>query len=172
MFWARPTREDEQNRLRLRQEALDGRAEFSDAVHQRLCETIRRCDVAPSPAADEPILIRRVSLGWPVAATAACLIVAATIGWQVFRNARNPRPPSDLPQVVRAPAVGSEPVPPSAEFRPVPAAHYPAPGEIVALVDSTMTSSQWAYLEHDAQVAWKLFAEAVPLRPTPRHASP
>lgn len=171
MFWKRPTREDEENGRWLRQEALDGRVGFSDAIHQRLCEAIRKCDAAPSPVIDEPVRIRGGTYGWLVLATAASLTVAAATVWWAVQADRESRLQGDLPEVVEVPAVSQEQMPQTADAPPRPAASYPAPGEIVSLVDSTVTSSQWAYLDHDARVAWKLFAEVVPLRPTPQRST-
>ena len=172
MVWQRPTREDEENGWRLRQEAFDGREGFSEAIHQRLCEAIRKCNVAPTPVLDEPMRIRRPPYRLLVLATAASLTVAAATVWWAIQGDRESRLQGDLPAVVEVPTVSQEPLPQPAEVPPGPAANYPAPGEIVSLVDSTVTSSQWAYLDHDARVAWNLVAEVVLLRPTPQRSTP
>lgn len=116
--------------------------------------------------------IRRPPYGLLVLATAASFTVAAATVWWAIQGDRESRLHGDLPAVVEVPTVNQEPLPQPAEVAPGPAANYPAPGEIVSLVDSTVTSSQWAYLDHDARVAWKLFSEVVPLRPTPQRSTP
>lgn len=171
MSWTDSTRKDREIRDRLRREAQDGRAEFSDALHQRICQAIQECDVSPSPAADDLVPRRRMTRGWRVTAAAACLAVAATIAWQAFRSDPGSPRPVDRRQMVQSPPAGELPVPQLRESPTVPPMSYPAPAGILVAMDRTIASSQWAYLDHDARTAVRLFAQVLLFEPTPAQPS-
>ena len=132
---------------------------------------IRKCDVPPSPMIDEPVRIRRGPYGALVRAMAASPIGGCRHGLVGRSSRQRIAAARRSARGCRGPAVSQEQIPQPADVPPGAAASYPARWWVVSLVDSTVTSSQWAYLDHDAPVAWKPFAELMPLRPTPQRST-
>jgi|YNPNPStandDraft_1061719.scaffolds.fasta_scaffold126568_2 hypothetical protein len=166
MRWIQSAREDQQNRNRLRREALATRAEFSEALHKRICQAIREAQASPSPAADDVVLRREMRLAWRMAAAAACAITVAVIAWMAFRSNPRPIPSLELREKLESPLANDAKVLGGDREHATMPPVIPVMGDLLASVDQAIAPSQWAYLDHDARVAFRLIAQVLPLKPT------
>ncbi len=160
MWWNKNTRQDERLEQCLREDARRHRHEFSESLHRRICESIERTCTSSAPAADDPLPHPNRRPAWLPVALAASLLLALLAYWQANR----------------IPPVAQVPVDPHLDLRmaeEVPPAIAPAPpsssattladaGPMLARVDGTLTSLQWAYLDHDARLTWQLVTRMLP----------
>jgi hypothetical protein len=167
---ADPTHTDDATRLAetLRNEAARSRPAFSEALHARVCAAIERTSHGSSclPPRRPSFTSRRP--WWSLAAAAALVLGAAWAAWWL----RGPRDPAAPPHDVRTQIAKAPPAPTPVPEPPAdPDTIFGSTGQIAeqfsAFVDSALTSSQWAYLDHDAQVAMQLLVDQLPLDVAP-----
>lgn len=160
----RPRNEDWLAR-QLREEALEERPEFSDSLHERLSQAVRaaaeQTQSKRRPAGKMPS--RRWSLGF---ATAAAILIAALLVWQVVKQ-----PGASAPQEN---VVHNRPLPSAGEGDPNAAASvgellaamdlaHDAAAEFDAMADEVFAAHAWAYLDHDARLALDMIVDQIPL---------
>lgn len=150
---------DEETRLadRLRREARATRPAFSEALHARVCRALQPCAPASPPRAGAGRMGRR----WLSLAVAATLLISVvSVAWWLNRS----------PRSGPSPVARNVPVPPIPDPGADPDVITEPTGEIAEhlgmLVDSTVTAGQWAYLDHDAQVAVRLLMNQLPFNET------
>lgn len=142
---------------RLQREARESRPEFSEALHERICCAIGR--QRQSAAVVRP---RRLpsppAFGWALAAVAAaCVIAGVAVQWRFGHPAVEPVPaPGTQLAHQRAAVPVPRPADSVASFGPVVDLANRVPARIPALVDSTVRTGQWAYLDHDARLTVEL----------------
>jgi hypothetical protein len=131
---------------RLRREFAASRPAFSEGLHDRLCEVIRR-----QPAGGATRRAHRVSR-WALvaAAAAACLLIAASVAWRGIGRLRDSR----VRAVARAPRAGMG--------RMTGLAGTVA-AKTGAVVDAAVRAQRWAYLDQDARTALKMPVARLPL---------
>ena len=183
MYWNKTTPDDERLAQRLREEAMRDRPEFSESLHRRICGAIEQTRTTPPPAEDHVLPQPRRRSRWLAMGLAASLILAALVAWQTSRTAPVARlpvvPPVELP--VDMPATGeatstiapsSEPSHAQAPAAPqmateaaqiAPAVAVDDAARVIARIDRTLTSSQWAFLDHDARLTWQLVTRTLPI---------
>jgi len=166
MRWSKSAREDQQNRNRLRREALATRAEFSEALHKRICQAIRQAQASPFPAADDVVLRREMRPAWGMAAAAACAFTVAVLAWREFRSDPRTIPSVELRAKLESPLANNAKVWGGGREHATMPPMMAVMGDLLASVDQAIAPSQWAYLDHDARVAFRLFAQVLPLKPT------
>lgn len=149
-------RTDEEERLanRLRRDAQATRLAFSEALHARICQAVKRCD---------PPVQRRATPSWlqsrwlPVAIAATLLVSISLVAWLLNRST-GPAPR------LRGPGGAVAQVPdPVADPDTITRRTAGTAKEVGMLVDSTLSTGQWAYLDHDARVAVQLLMDQLPL---------
>jgi hypothetical protein len=87
---------------------------------------------------------------------AAVALAAVLLVWRPRESAEpQPAPAQPTAAVPEAPN-------PMAELENLPVLSDPTPGQLGLLVDATLTSQQWAYLDHDARLGAELLIEHVP----------
>jgi hypothetical protein len=151
---------------RLRQEAMQSRPAFSEALHARVLHAVQT-----GPAEERP-LPRRAASGWRLrrmlpAAAAVCLLMAVGVGWRVLRPTAPP--PGGGQQVAHraAPSHGD----PAIAMTTLPASDVDALAELAdqatdglgTLVDAAVVSQQSAYLDHDVRLAAEILMDRLPL---------
>jgi hypothetical protein len=105
-----PSKEEQLLTERLRREAIESCPAFSESLHQHILATVRQHHAAVANLVTGTTASRR----WPrvlvAALTAACLLCAVVIGWQVLANASRQNPveksPPDAPLIVKLPSIG------------------------------------------------------------------
>ncbi len=138
---------------RLNREAAASRVAFSEDLHARICGALRQSE---TPAAQLPAAAtwRR----WVPAAVAATVVVGASLlAWQLVGNPQ--------PEPVHTDVTASLPEPPDLlpALDEVIRGMTERPAERVGMmVDSTLGSGQWAYLDHDARLAVVLLTDPLP----------
>jgi polyhydroxyalkanoate synthesis regulator phasin len=146
---------DEEKKLaeRLKREAQAARPEFSEVLHARICEALKQCE---PPVSQRPVTWWLRS-GWlPVAIAAALLVGVSLVAWWLGRPAG---PGAELPEMVVAPVESPDPV---ADPTMITGPTARTAEHVGTLVDSTVSAGQWAYLDHDARVAFRLLMDQVP----------
>ena len=152
---------------RLREEALRWRPEFSASLHARLMAAVREAGLGTGRPGRPP---RRLAIGvrWSLAvALAAGLLVAAAVAWQLAKGPRAGPSPKDI-------AIHDPPLPernahvpdaPDPMIRWLAAADVArgAVGLVDGLANQAIVAHQWAYLDHDAKVAFDLLVDRIPL---------
>jgi len=156
---------DEERRLaeRLKREAQATRPAFSEALHTRICQSLRQGEV--------PVR-RRGTVGWhwrhasgtrwlrsgwwPVAIAATLLLGVSLVGWWLGRP---PGPGPGPSELVVVPAGSPDPV---ADPGMITGPTARTAEQVGVLVDSTVSAGQWAYLDHDARVAFRLLMDQLP----------
>jgi len=144
----------------LKRDAQADRPSFSPDLHKRIRRAVGAAG-RPTPRQPAPDWFRRNGL--PAVVAAACLAGVWVMAWRVSL-----RPGDDI----NAPTVAgkTEPI----EIAPGP---HDEPGpepprldvpEVavqkgILLVDNSLTTRQWAYLDHDARVATKLLIDQFPI---------
>jgi hypothetical protein len=152
----KPMGPDEEQRLaeRLKREAEAARPAFSEALHARICQALKRCEAAAQPRAVTPWW-RSVWL--PVAIAAALLASVPLAAWWLnrpFGPGGGPAERGALPTEITGPAADPDMITgPTART----AEH------VGLLVESTVSAGQWAYLDHDARLAIQLLVDQLPL---------
>ncbi|TVS21167.1 MAG: hypothetical protein EA424_00275 [Planctomycetaceae bacterium] len=179
MYWNKTTPDEERLAQRLREEALRDRPEFSESLHRRICGAVEQTRTTPLPAEDHLLPQPRRRSGWLAMGLAASLILAALVAWQTSRNAPVARfpvvPRVDLPTTGEATSTIAPSADPSHAQRSVapqmaaetaqiaPAVAVDEAPQILARIDRTLASSQWAFLDHDARLTWQLVTQTLPL---------
>jgi hypothetical protein len=135
---------------RLRGEAHASRPEFSEQLHARICAAIRMHRPRSQAPRKTSLTLRRWACA---AATAACAAGVVLAAGRAFWRA-DPR--HDLTD--RAVAAVEPSAPPDLEALASGTAQRWG-----ALVDAAWTTSQWAYLDHDARLAANLLLDQLPL---------
>jgi hypothetical protein len=105
-----PSKEEQLLAEQLRREAIESRPAFSESLHQHILNAVRQNHAAVANLATGTAASRR----WPrvlaAALTAACLLSAVAIGWQLLANASRQNPvekmPSDAPSIAKLPSIG------------------------------------------------------------------
>lgn len=152
---------------RLRGEAAQSRAEFSESLHGRLCRAVLGPE-ATKPAADPASVSRWLSRhGLVTALAVAGALAIAVIAWQRAtddgQDRRIVRPPeSDMPVRPSAPAAPDEARAPT-EVEIVTGLLDQATEELADMVASTETQPHWGYLDQNAERALAAFNRSVPL---------
>lgn len=138
--------EEERLAARLKLEAQATRPAFSEALHARICQAL--------DDSEPPVPRRRLRWRWrdhwALVAIAATLLVGVSLA--VWWSRKGPGPtevPSEV-AVAAGPDMITGPTVRAAE-------------DVGMLVDSTFSEGQWAYLDHDAQVAVRLLMDQLPL---------
>lgn len=145
-------------------EAAADRPDFSQALHDRIMQSVRE---TPPRAARSPVRRRRASWLWMVGsatAAAVAILLAAWLARGVDPDSTAARPG---PLVSPAPATDL----PDADDTPLAVVAAPAADRFAALVDATVAGSQWAYLDHDAQLAAGMILNHIPFS-TPETDTP
>jgi hypothetical protein len=145
---------------RLQYEARQTRPVFSDSLHARICRAVEQDEMAEPLRPAAPQGLFRAGIAATVAATLAVGVLYLV--WQGNFTGARPKP-GDL-----AGAGGQEKdiVLP----KPMPDEDSPSPTDVPAnpavdiglLVDSTLTNRQWAYLDHDTQLAARMLLDQLP----------
>jgi hypothetical protein len=152
---------------RLSREDMQSRPEFSEALHDRICHAIRcdadgSIDTRPAPAGRK-VNFRRVA--WAVAAV--CLAGIAVWIWKTEhappapvqnRNKDIVKPFPVEPQPNKA--WSDAPVVDLAAVTDLP---KQMSAKLPALVDASIHSRRWAYLDHDARLTMEMLAQRMPL---------
>jgi hypothetical protein len=147
--------EDEQRLAdRLKREARATRPAFSEALHARICRAVS--DSGPAAR-------RRPSTSpwrhrWLLLAAAAALLLSVSlVAWWLA-------PPSASP--TRSPGAKVafvEPHEPTVDPEMITGPTGEMAEEFGKLVDSTLETGQWAYLDHDARVAAQFLMDQLPI---------
>jgi len=136
----------------LQQEGEQTRPVFSESLHARICRAVEQSESveAPRPAARSRLV--RVGL---LAAAAATLAIGA---FYLIRYDTTPQ------TAVRPDSTDQRTFGPEPDEDPQTLADEPvnAAVDIGLLVDSTLTKQQWAYLDHDAQLAASMLLDQLP----------
>lgn len=146
---------------RLKREASATRPAFSENLHARICQALQRCE---APASLRPKR-RRLPRRWVLVAVAATLLVSACLAaWRLFRPPGPAWRPIDTDiVVVDVPDPAGDPdVSPVVDPEMITGPAGDAAEQVVMLVDSTLSTGQWAYLDHDARVAVELLVGQLP----------
>ncbi len=150
----RPIRPEEELRLadRLRSEADASRPPFSEGLHARICQAIEHRE-PPALRRPAPQPRRR----WLSLVMAATLLIGVSVAaWWLAARA-GPAPQESRQEVFMAAA--PDPV-------ATPDIIAAPPGEALEqfsmLVDSTLATGQWAYLDQDARMAAQLLINQLP----------
>ena len=149
-----PSEEAKRLAERLKLEAGEARPEFSEALHQRVCEALKHCP-APARLPAVALWLRR---GWLPVAIATTLLVGLSLAALWFKGSYGPAsgPGEMVAGPIEAPDTVADP-----GMITGPAAR--AVQRVGTLVDSTVTARRWAYLDHDAGVALQLLRDQLPL---------
>ncbi len=150
-----PLQTDEERRLadRLRGEARATRPEFSDALHARICQSLKPQATPPARRAAG----WRSKRTWLSAAVATTVLVGAAILASWLGRSPGPGIPHepggfaniDLQETSADPDMITAPTGEVAE-------------RLALMVDEALTTGQWAYLDHDARVAVGLLLDQLP----------
>ena len=140
---------DDQKHLanRLREEAQATRPEFSQELHQRICQAVQQ---------DKTLPVRHPRAApWrqrflPLAVAAALLLGVSFTAWWFSRPAEQGPGPTEIAESVADPFDLAGETGRAAE-------------QFGLLVDSALNQQQWGYLDHDVQLAARLFIEQLPL---------
>ena len=137
---------------RLKREAQASRPQFSELLHARICRAIgqSKLQTARRPAAVQ------WPWRWAYAAIAATLLVGVSlVAWRLSTApGPSPRPPvEDLARDDSARPLRELPRLDEVD-RTVT--------QVGSLVDSTLTTQQWAYLDHDARLVAELLIDQFP----------
>lgn len=151
-----PLCDDEALKRQLRREASDTRPAFSQRLHDRLRQSIRRNQVI-SVSRQSSTVVESL----PVWLTAAILVVAASIGvvWQPARLG----PPAVLQETPNGMTAQPQTFPGPSGLDELAAYTDSAVSRWDVLVDSAIASRQWAYLDEDARSALSMLADRVPV---------
>ncbi len=157
---------------RLIVEAAADRPEYSQALHDRIMQSVRE---APPRAARGPArrrLAPRLWLAGSATVAAVAILLAAWLARGVDPDSTAARPGPSIPPNGTAgssadPALGS----PDADDTPLAVVAAPAADRFAALVDATVAGSQWAYLDHDARLAAGMVLNHIPFS-TPQIDTP
>jgi len=172
--------EEQRLAARLKREAQAERPEFSPSLEARILEAIRSRQAAALRRRGARAALR----GWLYAgAAAAGLLAAVWLVWQWIGplpetphapfpsvaasqgkppGLRDHAPRLPTPRPVPAPG-GNEAVEPDGPIDAVVTMPDRTFEDMGTLVQSNMTSGQWAYLDHDAQVATSFLLDQLPL---------
>ncbi|NUQ66002.1 MAG: hypothetical protein HUU20_26375 [Pirellulales bacterium] len=147
---------------RLRREACLTRPAFSERLHQRLRQAVRQCSAAADPRSrlrdrENPSLL------WLVAGAIAGVFIVSLIFWPPGKF--DERDGSARSAQRHSPIAASLPRPPQeADGLATIAAWTDLDAErFDVLVDSTLATRRWAYLDQDAQTALAMLADHVPV---------
>lgn len=150
-----PITTDEERKLadRLRGEAEATRPAFSEALHARICQSLK-----PRAA---PLTRQsggwRSSRTWLSAAVAVTLVVSVAI--LASRPGRPPRP-GVLPPSGGAASIDLQETAADPDMITAPTGEVAQ--RVGLMVDEALTKGQWAYLDHDARVAVRLLLDQLP----------
>ncbi len=131
-------------------EAAADRPEFSQALHDRIMQSVRQA----APPTLRHTAGRRWTIRLAVAGSAAAVAVLLAV-WLVRSRLDN----ADVAHQTPLQPPKSTPV---EEETPLPVV-TPEPERLASLVDATFAGSQWAYLDHDAQLATGMVLSQIPL---------
>ncbi|MDZ7618028.1 MAG: hypothetical protein U1E05_13565 [Patescibacteria group bacterium] len=146
---------------RLIREAAADRPEFSQQLHDRIVQSLRE---APPRGASYPAQPRLRQFRWSkrawLAGSAAAAVVIVLAAWLVRDAQRDTTAAGPAPPIASdgAPESGSS----EADTTPLAVVAAPAADRFAAMVDATVAGSQWAYLDHDAQLATALVWNHIP----------
>jgi len=165
---------DEERRLadRLKREAQATRPAFSEALHARICQSLRQGEVPVRRPGTEGAG-QRPKVGpeawslwsatwwlrsgrWPVAIAATLLVGVSLVAWWLGR------PPGPEPGPSELVAIPTESLDPVADPDMITGPTARTAEHVGALVDSTVSAGQWAYLDHDARIAFRLLMDQLP----------
>lgn len=150
----KPTSSNDEKKLAeiLKREAQETRPAFSESLHQRICDGIESEEPLTERFAP-PAHWRRLA---PVLAVAATVVISASaVVWWLSR------PSAVLPELAEAP-VETETVDEAPDFAVMANATDDTVEQLSLLVETTLTDPQWAYLDHDLQLAVRLLMEQFP----------
>ncbi len=145
---------------RLVAEATADRPTFSQALHDRIMQSVREAPPRTASGLVRRRLAFRLWIAGSATVAAVILLLAAWLARNVDPDARAVRPEPARPRH-GAPADPATD-PPDADETPLAVVAAPAADQFAALVDATVTGSQWAYLDHDAQLAAGLVLDHIP----------
>ncbi|MGI6418344.1 MAG: hypothetical protein ACOX1P_22050 [Thermoguttaceae bacterium] len=159
MFKSPSSRQEDPLADRLRREALAARPEFSESLHQRLCQAVRARQAQGAVRPQRPSRRGRRRL-YPAAAAAAVLVAAALVTWGAFFAGRGTQSVAKI----------SAPAPPQAP-RPSKDRDLAAIGElaeeanvqIAELLEQTAEWPQLARLDYWTSRAFSELRDRVPL---------
>ena len=150
---------------RLRAEAARSRPAFSEALHARICRAVQQYR-AEEGGTTRAAAGRHCGVRWAVAAVAAAASLgAAILVWQAAPSGCGPDiPPSSRLADQSAPDGGrlADAFDFQVDAHTVAGLAASVPSQIDALVDSAVAAQQWAYLDHDAQLALRMLADRLP----------
>ena len=137
---------------RLKQEAWASQPEFSEALHERICQAIEdTATLAPRHAATS---LRRPRMAY-AAAAAVCVVGVPLLAWRLsVALAPQALPPELAPAVVHAPEAPDELL-----AQNIPPSHLLA-------IDAGRSMQDWADLQHDARMATQMLIDQLPLEMT------
>ena len=152
---------------RLRQEDLDARPPFSEELHGRICRAIQLCRAGESRVHQRREASRRAFRWLACVAAAACVVAVAAWIW----NTRGPSKDRSLPEdgaiaqhaPVEPPQPGANHSASEVDLSAVTGLSGRVSARIPVLVDSSLASHQWAYLDHDARLTMEMLADRIPL---------
>lgn len=172
------TRSNDQLGSRLRREAMGSAPKFSEARHERLWRAIREAPPlgdleidAGGPARNagrrRVAWLSGAAIGSAVAAACAVIVVAWSLRRAEPVDDPLPAPPASVASHQPAAASGPARAPFIAEVPVVPGVFSVGPNvePLLEDVDERLTSTQWAYLDHDAKVVLAWAADALPRPP-------
>ncbi len=149
-----PMSTDDEHELanRLKREARAMRPAFSDRLHNRIRDAMLR---------DQPEIQRRPpTAGWrplvgSMVVAATVLLSASLVVWWLSR------PSTVGPELAETPSE-SQMDDEAPDLAVVADATEETVEQLGQLVEATLTNPQWAYLDHDVQLAARLFMEQFP----------
>ncbi len=138
---------------RLQAEAKATRPAFSDALHDRICQSLKPQATPPARRASGR---RSVHARLSAAVVATLLVGAGLVASWLGKSPGPGLPPDaggiasiDLQETAADPDMITAPTGEVAE-------------RLALMVDEALTTSQWAYLDHDARVAVRLLLDQLP----------
>jgi hypothetical protein len=137
----------------LRREATESRPAFSESLHQRIVCAVKQHHAAMASLAARPKVSRR----WPrvvaAALTAACLLCAVAIAWQLLGNVSGqgqmPKGPPTPLAVAELPSIGE--------------LTDHTVGELDGLTVSAALKPQATHLKHDVSAVASVFLDRLPV---------
>ena len=147
---------------RLKAEAGATRPEFSQSLHERICEAALKSEARATPLPKAMRLGRRRIHAIVAAAT---IVILTVVAWWAT-HPRQPGPGPDEQEIVEKQP--EQPEPPPDAVDPLDGLNnlVGVPGrkarDLDSLVASTMTEQRWAYLDEDARTATRLLIDQLP----------
>ena len=148
-----PTEDEQRLADRLKLEARATRPAFSETLHARICRAVKE---SGAPMRRRPMTLPRRHRWLLLAAAATLLLSVSLVAWWLTR------PPGSATRSPGFKVAVVERQDPAVDPGMITGPAGQMAGEFGKLVDSTLETGQWAYLDHDARVAAQFLMDQLP----------